>query len=474
MRTRQYFANGALQTEYYLDVPLDYRRADGPQITLFAREYERLEACPAHLAGQRQRGAQGAGQGQPGLAAGGEEESRRPYLLFLQGGPGYPGNRAADPSGWMDAALDDYRILMLDQRGTGLSTPVHSDLVKELGAEGAAEYLTHFRADAIVEDCEALRRALGVEQWSTLGQSYGGFITLCYLSRAPQSLRECFVTGGLAALDTPLEELYRETFAQTALANQRYFAHYPEDEQTLREVCAYLDGGCEGGEAELLPSGEQLTSLRLRQLGLSLGGQIRFHELHYLLEAPFVQVGGRRRLSERFKALVFEQISFAAAPFYALLHELIYAGATPAIAGLDQAWTAARLREEIPGFSAAADPLDTSQPYYLSGEHIYPEFFAADPALQPWAQVADILARKRDWPALYDPQVLAANRVPVTAAVYLDDIFVPYRFSAQTARAVGNLRSWQTNQYAHDGLRASGKDVWVRLLQMRRGLAPTH
>ena len=56
-----------------------------------------------------------------------------PYLVFLQGGPC---NEAPRPSleplnpSWLEAALDHYRVVMLDQRGTGLSTPV-SDLILE-------------------------------------------------------------------------------------------------------------------------------------------------------------------------------------------------------------------------------------------------------------------------------------------------------------------------------------------------------
>ena len=49
----------------------------------------------------------------------------RPYLVFLQGGPGFEAARPASPlSGWMARAVEDYRVLLLDQRGTGRSTPV--------------------------------------------------------------------------------------------------------------------------------------------------------------------------------------------------------------------------------------------------------------------------------------------------------------------------------------------------------------
>ena len=48
-----------------------------------------------------------------------------------------------------------------------------------------AEYLTHIRADSIVRDLELIRTELGVQQWSLLGQSFGGFTSLTHLSLAP-------------------------------------------------------------------------------------------------------------------------------------------------------------------------------------------------------------------------------------------------------------------------------------------------
>src|SRR5512141_1697276 len=49
----------------------------------------------------------------------------RPYLVFLQGGPGFEATRPTSPlSGWLARAVADFRVLLLDQRGTGRSTPV--------------------------------------------------------------------------------------------------------------------------------------------------------------------------------------------------------------------------------------------------------------------------------------------------------------------------------------------------------------
>src|SRR5215210_7807094 len=132
-------AAGLVLVEHEVEVPLDHARPDGERITVFAREV----ADP--------------------------DGRDRPLLVFLQGGPGSEAPRPiASPRGpgWMDRALRDFRVLMLDQRGTGRSTPVGE--LPGRSAEEQAEYLTHFRADSIVRDAEWVRAALAAERWSVL------------------------------------------------------------------------------------------------------------------------------------------------------------------------------------------------------------------------------------------------------------------------------------------------------------------
>ena len=44
-------------------------------------------------------------------------------LIFLQGGPGFAAGRPVSAeSGWIKRALQDYRVFLLDQRGTGIFT----------------------------------------------------------------------------------------------------------------------------------------------------------------------------------------------------------------------------------------------------------------------------------------------------------------------------------------------------------------
>ena len=180
-----------------------------------------------------------------------EPEGReKPFLVFFQGGPGFEAFRPiGNPRGpgFLDRALKDFRVLLLDQRGTGRSTPVH-------GTESAA-YLRHFRADSIVRDAELLREALGVERWSILGQSFGGFCAFTYLSIAPDGLREALVTGGTPPIARPVDDVYSATWARMAERNRRYYARFPEDEARMRALVERLEA-----EDVRLPGGDRLTA----------------------------------------------------------------------------------------------------------------------------------------------------------------------------------------------------------------------
>lgn len=385
-----------------------------------------------------------------------DDDENRPYLIFFQGGPGCKGSRPADWSApWFGAALEKYRIIMLDQRGTGRSTPLDNVTIPALGNRAGA-WLRLMRADQIVGDAEALRRALGIKKWTVMGQSFGGFIITAYLSRFPEAIEKAYITGGLPGL-TKVNRIYERTFAATARRCREFYA-LPGMEEAVRQTCAHVLE-----HDEYLPNGEKLTPNRIRQVGLELGRTLGLENLRYLFEAPFVHTGGKRHLTQEFLGQVGSRVSFALDPLYALLHETIYGNAVPQSEVEPTAWAADRIRENAPGFAQNADPLDYEQPYYLTGEHFGSWAFANDPALQPLADLADDLAAETDWPVLYDPQKLAENQVPVHAVVYRDDIFVPRTLSLNTGRVMG-ANILEKPDWHHDGLRASGNLIISWLL----------
>jgi hypothetical protein len=310
-----------------------------------------------------------------------------------------------------------------------------------------------------VLDAELIRRDLtGGAPWSVLGQSFGGFCTVSYLSFAPHGIREAFITGGLPGLAATADDVYRRTYPAVAAKNAAHYERYPDDLEQARLVAQYL-----ADRDVRLPDGAPLSVPAFQSLGSMLGSGTGSHELHYLLEDPFAG----DELSDAFLYKVQERTSFAGTPLYALLHEPCYAQGTAT------QWAAQRIRAEFGEFDAApAIESDASTaPLLFTGEMIYPWMVDADPVLRSLREAADLLASHDDWPPLYDPTRLAANDVPVTAAVYYHDMYVDREFSMRTAKAIRGLRTWVTSEYEHDGLRVSSGKVLDRLIAMSRGNA---
>jgi pimeloyl-ACP methyl ester carboxylesterase len=408
-----YRAPNFVFTEHEFELPLDHSQPDGATITVFAREV----VTPRR------------------------EHDDLPWLVYLQGGPGFEAPRLLKliDETWWDRALEDYRLLLLDQRGTGRSTPVGA--LPEVSPQEQADYLIHFRADSIVRDAEAIRRELGVEKWSVLGQSFGGFCVVTYLSQAPEGLSEAFVTGGLPTLTRHPDEVYAATYERALAKNQAYYERYPEDRERVVRIAERLES-----EDVRLPSGDRLTLRRFRNLGQGLGMSYGAEQLHYVLELPFG--------SPAFLHDVEASFPFARNPIYAVIHEACYAP------GLATRWSAERV------FPAQL----RDDPTFLTGEHVYPWMFEDCGELSPLAQAAQILA-DHEWPDLYDPVRLAENDVPAAAVIYAEDMYVPRVFSEETAASIRGLRPWLTNEYEHDGLRANGERVLGRLFDLVQGRA---
>ena len=396
--------------EHELDVPLDHANTGGETITVFARE----------LIGD----------------AGGAETF--PLLVFFQGGPGSEAPRTpSSPAAksWLARALREFRVLMLDQRGTGRSTPVGA--LAGVDPQGQADYLTHFRADSIVRDAELVRNALGVDRWSVMGQSFGGFCVLTYLSFFPDALREAFFTGGLPPVDRPTDDVYRRTYPRVIERCRLYYERYPDDRDRVREIHTKIADG-----SLVLPTGEQLTARRFRQLGLMLGMSDGAQRLHHILELPPDSPG--------FLHDVSAPGGFGRNPLYAAIHEACYAD------GCVTGWSAERLL-----------PAEYADDDLFTGEHVYPWMFEDYAELRPLAEAAEMLAQHA-WPRLYDESQLAANEVPAAAAIYANDMYVDRELSEETAGRVRNLRPWLTNEYEHNGIGVDGARILDRLISLAR------
>lgn len=419
---------GLLLTDHEFTVPLDHATPGGEQITVFARE----------------------------VVSPDKQTDDLPWLLFLQGGPGFPSPRPQGRSGWLKRALQNYRVLLLDQRGTGRSTPVnYQTLARFPTSQAQADYLKHFRADSIVQDAELIRQQLlgEDEPWSVLGQSYGGFCLTHYLCTAPAGLREAIFTGGLPPIGHSVDEVYRATYRRVLEQNHRYYERYPGDAAQARKIVDFLNT-----HTVALPGGGLLSARRFQQLGLTFGFRDGFETVHYLLEGAFLRGENGTELNFSFLRGIERIEPFEINPIYALLHEPLYCEENASN------WSAERVRAEFPEFSLAE-----GQPVFFSGEMVYPWMFEDYNYLQPLQSAAEILATYDGWPRLYDPDRLQSNPVPCVAVVYYDDMYVERRFSEETAKMIKGARIWLTNAYDHGGLRLEGQKVLDRLLGMLKG-----
>ena len=198
----------------------------------------------------------------------------------------------------------------------------------------------------------------------------------------------------------------------------------------------------------LLPDGDVLTPHRLRTLGAVFGMSYGFETVHWQLDDAWAG----DELHPAFLYLVMAATGFTDNVLYPL-QEYCYGGP-----GGATGWAAQAEYDRRPEFAADARPV------LFTAEMMFPWMFAEIGSLRPFQGAADLLAAKDDWPALYDPDRLARNEVPLFAAVYNDDLYVDAPLQLETMERVGNARAWVTNEYEHDGLRTG--PVLERLFDM--------
>jgi pimeloyl-ACP methyl ester carboxylesterase len=143
-------------------------------------------------------------------------------LLFLTGGPGQPGVPSVPRiSQRLATLMDDFRLVMVDQRGTGgtaidcpalqqqvgtsdITAPTRGavlDCTKRLGARRGL-YATR----DTVADLDALRRALGVRTWTLDGVSYGTFTAERYALAHPKAVKALVLDSILPHLDPQADD----------------------------------------------------------------------------------------------------------------------------------------------------------------------------------------------------------------------------------------------------------------------------
>jgi pimeloyl-ACP methyl ester carboxylesterase len=345
------------------------------------------------------------------------------------------------------------RVLVMIQTLVSLSPPEQ------------AEYLAHFRADSIVQgwsnhhpnhhpnhrpallikctvctDCELLRKKLlgRSGKWTLMGQSFGGFCAITYLSLAPHALEAVILTGGLApVLCSNPDRVYTATFKRVLTQNALYFERYPHDQLICQAIAQRLLR-----EPQRMPDGGMLTARRFQQLGFLLGLQGSIERIHYLVELAardflrarysrrayrvdqcnnsdsdsdgdgdddndadqraYDAVGARKQqldstisVTEIEQKLVFDLeflkgvdalLTFDTNPFYAILHESIYCTSSAS------RWSAHRIQNDL--YTQFNQVLGECKPFLFTGEMVYPWMFDDYAALQPLKEAAEIIANK--------------------------------------------------------------------------------
>ena len=413
-------------TGHRVEVPLDWSRPDsGATISVFARE-----VVAAERADDRS------------LAA----------ICWFQGGPGFECAYPESRSGWLEQLLSRYRVVLLDQRGTGLSTPLDSRALPRRDPVELAGYLRHFRADAIVRDADRMRSALFGEEaaWYLFGQSFGGFCALSYLSLLPEHLAGVIITGGFAPVRHDADSVYAALGARVADRNAALHARFPEDAARVRRIVDHLESEPDAGV-----NGQRLSARRFLALGDHLGHPHGLAELHGVIERADHDLDQLGRLGGSIHHRVAELLAPATNPLYTVLHEPCYAQGGPT------RWAASRMIAADPRFQLDARPAPC-----FTGEMVFPWMFEELIPLRPLREVAELIAAHAPWPPLYDIDRLRANPVPVVGTVYWNDVYVERTLALETAGMVGNCEVWITNEHEHAAYRFASRAVAERIFAL--------
>lgn len=444
LQARSYAVPGALWvTEYLFAAPRDHHNPDASAVVhLFARCAAKYEPALGHAVRDQQA-------------------AQKPYMVYLQGGPGFGCPEPQDSPLTRVLLNKGYQVLYLDYRGVGLSTPVTPDTIPD-HPDDQVEYLKLFRQDNNVRDLEAVRKCLTAnvvdphkKKWSIIGQSFGGFVCLTYLSHHPEGLAEVYMTGGLAPISRPPADVYKATFRKVAQRNAAYYNKYPEDINHVRSIVQYLHRD----QHVVLPGGGRLSPRRLLTLGHMFGMHGGLDSVHSMIMRMAMDLQQFGFLTRPTLAQFEAYLPFDTAPIYAILHEAIYCYKK----GVASKWAAQTVGQELVEFrwlkadvDAAGQPDKTHpfndpdmatdpNPFYFSGEMIFPFMFDDYPELKRLYSSACALAEYDGWDDLYNEAQLATNSVPVYAASFIEDMYVDWDLANETANKVNNIKVFSTN-----------------------------
>jgi proline iminopeptidase len=117
-------------------------------------------------------------------------------VVLLHGGPGQGTSprmrRAVDPR--------HYRLVLVDQRGCGRSTPHAADVTTDMSVN---------TTEHLIADLELVREHLGIERWLLTGGSWGSTLAFAYAQRHPRRVSEIVLSAITTTRRSEVDWLYR-------------------------------------------------------------------------------------------------------------------------------------------------------------------------------------------------------------------------------------------------------------------------
>ena len=216
------------------------------------------------------------------------EESGNPDgrpVVFLHGGPG--AGASADHRRFFDP--EAYRIVILDQRGAGRSSPL-GELVDNTTGH-------------LIADLEQLRETLGISRWQVFGGSWGSTLALAYAQAHPDRVTSLVLRGiflcrqseidwFLTGMKTVFPESWR-AFAGHLPAGERddllaaYCRRLGDPDPAVHLPAARAWSTYEGASSTLLPSPQTVAAFGTERMALGLARL----ESHYFRHGGFMAEG---------------------------------------------------------------------------------------------------------------------------------------------------------------------------------------
>lgn len=225
-------------------------------------------------------------------------------VVYFEGGPG--GSAVESGPGLVEefpVALRHRDLVLVDARGTGESNNLRCPATEGVrGVEEALDSflepsavrrcrdvlakendLTQYTTEAIVDDVDEVRSALGYAKVNLLGASYGTRAALVYLRRHPEVVRTVNLHAAVP-MDArgpqrlaPHTQAAFDAQAARCAADPACRAAYPDPRGDLAAILARLDKG--SAEVSFLDDEEQKRTMRLTRNGV-------IQTVRYLLYAP--------------------------------------------------------------------------------------------------------------------------------------------------------------------------------------------